>query len=111
MRDELPAFSYVIEPLPPSRLGRRWRWQLFRGDRLVAGGWRHAERHALGAIRTAASRAAHELAGLIALRPDRTETDRPLRPGATVHLACGAVACLLTPRAVDDDAQAARSAA
>jgi hypothetical protein len=110
MRDDLPAFSYVVEPLPPSGLGRRWRWQLYRGERLIAAGWRLGEGRALSALRTAAARATHELAGVIALRPERTSTDRPFVPGATVRLACGALGCVLAPRDVDELPAAATAA-
>jgi hypothetical protein len=98
MQEDVPEYHYTVVPLPPSRLGRRWRWQLFRGERLVAGGWQLGERRALLAIRTAATRAAHERLGLMALRPERAVADRPLMPGITVRVACGAVACLLVPR-------------
>ena len=105
---EIPAFEYVVEPLPPNRLGRRFRWQLWRGDRLLAGGWNLGERRAVQGLRTAASRAAHELAGVQPLRPDRTTTDRPLLPGVTVRLAGDAAVCLLVPRPVERaDARAA----
>lgn len=98
MQDELPTFSYSIEPLPPSPVGRRWRWQLWRGERLVAGGWHYGERQALGALRTACSRAAHELVGLVALRPERATSDGRFFAGATVELRSGALRFVLTPR-------------
>ena len=101
MHIDPPAFEYVVEPLPPSRLGRRWRWELWRGERLVAGGWHHGERRALVALRTRASRAAHELAGVLPLRPERVAQDRPLLRGATVRLFSGPVECVLIPRAQD----------
>ena len=99
-----PILEYVIEPLPPSRLGRRWRWELWRGDRLVAGGWHHGERRALLALRTRASKVAHDLAGVRALRPERVSLDRPLLNGATVRLASGTVECVLVPRALEGPA-------
>ena len=67
MQEDVPEYHYTVESLAPSRLGHRWRWQLFRGDRLVAGGWHLGERRALLALRTAASRAAHERLGLRAV--------------------------------------------
>jgi hypothetical protein len=97
MQDELPTFSYRIEPLPPSQLGRRWRWVLYRGEWLVAAGWHYGQRQALGALRTATSRATHELAGLTALRPERATTDRRFIAGATVQLTCGELRCILVP--------------
>jgi hypothetical protein len=98
MQEDVPEYHYTVEPLGPSRLGHRWRWQLFRGDRLVAGGWHLGERRAMLALRTAAARAAHERLGLHALRPERTTADRPLRPGTTIRLMSGAVGCVLVPR-------------
>jgi hypothetical protein len=98
MQEDVPEYHYTVEPLPPGRLGHRWRWQLYRGERLVAGGWNMGERRAMSALRTAAARAAHERLGLRALRPDRAEADRPLIAGATIRIASGAVACMLVPR-------------
>lgn len=98
MQDEPVVYEYTLEPMPPSRLGRRWRWTLFRGDRLLAAGWRLSERAALHGIRTAAARAAHEAAGLRVLRPDRVWPDAGFRAGMTARLDAGAVACVLVPR-------------
>jgi hypothetical protein len=106
MQEDVPEYHYTVEPLGPSRLGHRWRWQLFHAERLVAGGWHQGERRALLALRTAASRAAHERLGLRALRPERAVADRPLRPGVTVRLVSGAVACVLVPRELEAAAQA-----
>jgi hypothetical protein len=111
MQEDVPEYHYTVEPLGPSRLGHRWRWQLFRGERLVAGGWHVGERRALLALRTAASRAAHERLGLRALRPDRVLPDRPFLPGATVRLVSGAVACVLVPRETALEAAAQARAA
>ena len=93
-----PSYAYVLEALPPHPVGHRWRWQLFRGERLLAGGWQFSERRALRSLRTAASRAAHERAGLRALRPENNAVEGRFLPGATVHLDCGAVSCVLAPR-------------
>jgi hypothetical protein len=95
---EPPVYRYTIEVMPPSRLGRRWRWTLFSGDRLLAAGWRLSERRAVQGLRTAAARAAHEALGLKVLRPDRTWSDSPFLPGTTVRLESGPVACVLAPR-------------
>jgi hypothetical protein len=107
MQEELPVFSYTLEPLPPSRLGRRWRWQLYRGERMLAAGWHYGQRQALGALRTATSRSAHELAGLTALRPERATIDGRFVTGATVELSCGALRCVLAPRLTEPAASAA----
>ena len=99
MQAEPPVYSYTVEPMPPSRLGRRWRFDLFRGDRLLAAGWRLSERAALRGVRTAAARAAHEAAGVRVLRPDRAwPEDGAFRVGMSVHLKAGAVSCMLVPR-------------
>jgi hypothetical protein len=109
MQEDVPEYHYTVGPLPPSRLGRRWGWQLFRGERLVAAGWRLGERSALLAVRTAAARAAHERVGLYALRPERSVTDRHFVPGMSVGVVCGAIALRLVPRelAVAPQARAA----
>lgn len=104
MQDATPTFSYTIEPLPPSVLGRRWRWQLYRGERMLAAGWHYGERQALGALRTAASRAIHELAGLVALRPERAEVEGRFFAGATVEVSSGPLRCILAPRFVEEQA-------
>jgi hypothetical protein len=107
MQDELPPFAYTIAPLPPSPLGRRWRWELFRGERLLAAGWHYGQRQALGALRTAASRATHELLGIRALRPERATIEGLFLPGATVELRCGALRCVLAPLAAEQASSAA----
>jgi hypothetical protein len=101
MEADVPEFEYLVEPLPPSRVGRRWRWQLWRGDRLLAAGWTLGERRARRSLHTAASRAAHELAGVVPLRPERTTADPPLvlAGAGRVRLAGEAAVCLLVPRA------------
>ena len=61
-----PVFEYVLEPLPPGRLGRRWRWELWEADgaRLVGAGWNFSERGAGRAMRIAAARRMYERLGL-----------------------------------------------
>jgi hypothetical protein len=101
VQGESPLYSYTVEPMPPSRLGRRWRWTLFRGERLLAAGWRLSERAALQGIRTAAARSAHEATGLRALRPERVWPDAGFRAGMTVRCEAGTVACVLAPRELE----------
>ncbi len=108
---DLPVFEYAMELLPPGRLGpRRWRWELWEGDRLLAAGWHPAARCAHQALRVAASRRAHERVGLVPLRPERAvaavSTTTP-RIGATYALDCGAVGCVLRPRGAERLAAAA----
>jgi hypothetical protein len=104
--EDVPEYQYTVEPLPPGRLGHRYRWQLWRGERLVAGGWHFGERKALLALRTAATRAAHQRLGLHALRPDRALADRPLRVGISFTVTSGPVSCVLVPRPAESARQA-----
>lgn len=96
-----------MEPLAPSPLGRRWRWALHHRGRLVAAGWQLGAPRAERSLRTAASRAAHELAGIHALRPERSRMLGAFIPGVTVTVDCGAVSCVLTPATARDAAAAA----
>jgi hypothetical protein len=97
----VPELSYVLHQLPPGRFPfRRWRWELWHGPSLLATGWRTSERQAERALRTAASRFTHRLVGLHPLRPDQTAVRRGTFPGGTAHVDCGAVSCLLVPRAL-----------
>ncbi|HEV2999221.1 MAG TPA: hypothetical protein VGW75_00675 [Solirubrobacteraceae bacterium] len=60
-----PLFEYAIEPLPPSPLGRRWRWELWEeGGALLAAGWSFSERSAGRAVHVAAARRVYERLGL-----------------------------------------------
>jgi hypothetical protein len=60
-----PRFEYTLEPLPPARLGRRWRWELWEaGGGLLAAGWSFSERGAARAVRIAAARRLYERLGL-----------------------------------------------
>ena len=94
-----PAFEYALHLLPPGRVGfRRWRWELWEGALLLASGWRVTPRDAERALRTAASRRAHERIGVRALHPDRARSVGRFIPGRSVRLDCGAVACVLVPR-------------
>jgi hypothetical protein len=98
--DAEPELHYALHELPTGRGGfRRWRWELWHGPRLLATGWRMSERHAERALRTAASRFAHRLLGLHPLRPERTSATGALAAGDHVRIDCGAVSCLLVPRA------------
>jgi hypothetical protein len=95
-----PSFEYSLSELPPGRVGfRRWRWELWHGAALLASGWRMSPRDARRALRTAASRRAHELLGLTALRPERARALDSFIAGAVVRVDCGAVTCVLAPRA------------
>jgi hypothetical protein len=102
------AFEYALHLLPPGRVGfRRWRWELWEGPLLLASGWRVTPRDAERALRTAASRRAHEQIGVRALHPDRARAVDRFIPGRTVRLDCGSVACVLVPRGADERSAAA----
>lgn len=63
--DAGPVFEYTLHPLPPSALGRRWRWELWEdGGSLLAAGWNLSERRARRAVRIAAARRMYERLGL-----------------------------------------------
>ena len=61
-----PLFEYALEALPPGRLGRRWRWELWEtgGGGMLAAGWNFSERAARRAVRIAAARRMYERLGL-----------------------------------------------
>jgi hypothetical protein len=108
VQDGLPSFEYAFAELPPGRVGfRRWRWELWHGPALMASGWRLSARDARRALRTAASRRAHELLGLSVLRPERAIELDAFAPGAVVRLDCGALTCVLEPRRPSAAAQPA----
>ena len=91
---------YALGEMPPGRFPfRRWRWELWSGAMLLASGWRTSERQAERALRTTAARVAHARLGLHPLRPDETESSGSLLLGLPTRVHCGAVSCLLVPRA------------
>jgi hypothetical protein len=96
---EAQTFEFAIEPLPPGRLGRRWRWELWSGPMLIGAGWSLSLRGAERAVRTAASRRAHLRLGLRALHPDRTSVVATSDRGRVLQVDCGAVTCVLSVRA------------
>lgn len=99
-----PELHYVVDELPPGRLPfRRWRYELWHGPTLLATGWRTTERQVERALRTHATRHAHRVLGLHALRPDRAAVPGGFRAGAPARVVCGAVTCLLLPRAAQTD--------
>ena len=88
--DAGPVFEYALEPLPPGKLGRRWRWELWETDevRLLAAGWHFSERGAARAVRIAAARRMYERLGLgvvpagVARAADSPRVASLLRPRA-----------------------------
>jgi hypothetical protein len=93
--------TYNLHLVPPGRVPfRRWRWELWQGPRLLAAGWRVSTLHAQRALRTHASRYAHWVNGLHALRPDAARAPEAAWHGNPVTIDCGAVRVVLTPRAL-----------
>ena len=104
----LPTFEYDLRELPPGRVPfRRWRWELWHRGALMRCGWRITPDDADRALRSAASRRAHDLVGLKPLRPESARANGPLGPRATVTLDCGAVRCVLAPRRFEEEQAAA----
>ena len=102
------AFEYDLRELPPGRVPfRRWRFELWHRGLLLRSGWRVTLHDAERALRTAASRRAHDLVGLRPLRPGAARALKPFGGGATVTLDCGALTCVLAPRAVEEGRAAA----
>jgi hypothetical protein len=98
---ELPVLEYAMELLPPGRRGpRRWRWELWEGDRLLGAGWHPVPRRAHLALRAAASRRMHERLGVRVLHGVRHVRSTPTVPvpGATFALELGPASCVLAPR-------------
>jgi hypothetical protein len=100
MTDPL-ELTYNLHLVPPGRVPfRRWRWELWHGPQLLAAGWRVSTLHAQRALRTQASRYAHRVNGLYALRPDAARAPESVWHGKRVMIDCGAVRVVLTPRAL-----------
>ncbi len=102
--------GYALHELPPGRWPfRRWRFELWHGERMVAAGWRMTERDAVRALRKHGSALGHSLFGL---RPPADEAKAPvpyLPPGAVVRVQAGAVAFSLVPRNLEAPDNAALS--
>lgn len=98
-------FRYALHELAPGRYPfRRWRWELWHGERLEATGWSLSEQQAARALRRHGSRVGHRIFGLRPPPADR-ETPFALRPGTLVRVEVGAVAFSLAPRHLDDAAR------
>ena len=91
---ETPEFEYAIETLPASRLGRRWRWELWSGAALLAAGWNLSPRRAEQAVRAAALRRVHQGRGVV---PLPSALQGPLHSGTLVDRA-GTALCVLRMR-------------
>jgi hypothetical protein len=93
--------DYVITLLPPGRFPfRRWRWELWSGQQLLATGWRMNVLHAQRALRAYATRHAHRLHGLHPLRPEAGPAFEGEWRGRRVTLEYGDLRVELIPRRV-----------
>ena len=109
MQDRSVSFAYAVRELPPGRFPfRRWRWELWQEALLVSAGWVTTPFQVERALRTAASRRLHQLAGVTALRPERARLLDPLAPDSASRLDAGVGTCLLVAaEARESDAAAA----
>ena len=93
------SLGYALHELPAGKVPfRRWRFELWHGERLMAAGWRVSERDAVRALRKHGSRVGH---GLFGLRPPADDDRAPLphlQPGAAVRVNAGAITFSLVPR-------------
>lgn len=95
--------DYVLHPLPVSRIAfRRWRWELWHGQQLLAAGWRLNVLHAQRALRAHAVRYAHRRRGVHALRPEAAQPNETVWGGRRVAVDWGDLRVVLTPRVVLD---------
>jgi hypothetical protein len=92
------TLRYALHELPPGRLPfKRWRWELWHGQRLEGTGWRLSERDAARAVRRHGARVSQRLLGLPHTPPPPARDVEPFRPGATVHVRDGGVFFALVP--------------
>jgi hypothetical protein len=67
--------SYALHMLPAGRIPfRRWRWELWSGNLMLAAGWRVNPLHAQRALRVRALRHAHRVLGLHPLHLENAAT-------------------------------------
>ena len=103
-------FAYALHELPPGRFPfRRWRWELWHGERLIAAGWRITRADAARALRVHAAEFGHRLFGLPAPVRDPQAGRGDLLPGRAERLSIGPVTALLLPRALETPAMAGAS--
>ena len=95
--------NYALQMLPAGRIPfRRWRWELWSGNLLLAAGWRVHPLHAQRAVRVRALRHAHRVHGLHPLHLDHAgDGEGTVWPGAVpVTIDWGELRVVLTPRAL-----------
>ncbi len=97
------TLAYALHDLPPGKFPfRRWRWELWHGERMIAAGWRTTPKAAERAVQAYASEFGHRLFGLRPPPRELIERREPgFRPGTAVRMQVGAVALMLVPRALE----------
>jgi hypothetical protein len=94
--------TYDLHLLPRGRVAfRRWRFALWHGSHLLAGGWRLNPHHAQQALRGHALHHAHRLHGLHPLRP-HPPVPETLWGDRAVAVQSGHLRVILRPRATAD---------
>ena len=92
------TLRYALHELPPGRLPfKRWRWELWHGQRLEGAGWRLSERDASRAVQRHGARVGQRLLGVAEAPAPAPRDLEPFRPGATVHVRGGGVFFALVP--------------
>lgn len=100
-------FGYQLHPLPLGRFAfRRWRYELWHGNQLMAAGWCPARRGAERALRRHAARVGHALFGLEPTPAAIAAGEGAIPLGASVRVEAGAVTLLLVPRPVEQELRA-----
>jgi hypothetical protein len=94
--------NYALQMLPAGRFPfRRWRWELWSGNLMLAAGWRVSPLHAQRAVRMRALRHAHRVHGLHPLHLEHSADAEKAWPGAIpVTIDWGELRVVLTPRTV-----------
>jgi hypothetical protein len=106
MTDPIELY-YAMDLLPAGRFPfRRWRWELWNGEQLLAAGWRLNPLHTQRALRVRALRYAHRVHGLHPLRLESAQPPETSWNGGPVTIDWGELRVVLTPRAVAAEAPA-----
>jgi hypothetical protein len=96
VQDAPVSFAYVVREIAPERFPfRRWRWELWQDALLVAAGWVTTPLRVERALRIAASRRLHQLAGVTPLQPERARLLDALAPDRASRVDAGIGMCLL----------------
>lgn len=99
--------TYDLHPLPAGRVPfRRWRWELWHGQHMLAAGWRTTALHAQRALRRYALHHVHRLHGVHLLHADAGSGPEDIWGHAPVTVASGHLSAVLTRRDSLEDGRA-----